>query len=383
MAKALIATVSRNGSVASDTGIIARIRSVQPIPTVLSALTRSSRYLSTFGWLMRHQFQSAKWQLVGAVACGVAGRLGSILVLMATIKCALWLLKPETMPSLLTTHFPHLIATPAFVMFLICIPSILLMLASLANAIHIRLRIQVAAKCGTTIALEQASKIFRTQATAADAKTLAVKFSSEMTQDWAALHKAQTNLIKAMVAAAAFAMAIALGAAIDPLVTGIVVLIAVSIATALVWRQHESTYILTAEQARLKIRTLDRNDYLISQLSSAIGNGYRGASLETAVARRHADIIAEHWLKDRSDSAASLFLDVGNGVVVLVMLSTLYFRGHSMNATDIAHAVLLMFALRFAMSQARAVSTYAFALSKDYRRLVMLAAPRATGRPFH
>ncbi|HEX2841171.1 hypothetical protein [Hyphomicrobium sp.] len=356
---------------------------MQPVPTVLSTLRRSSRYLSTFGWLLRHQIRSAKWQLLAAVAFGVASRLGSIVVLMATIKCALWLLKPETMPGLLTTHFPQLVATPAFVIFLICIPSILLLLASVASNLHTRLRTQVAAKCGTTIALEQSSRLFGTQAADGDASKLAAKFSSDMTQDWSALCKAQTNLIKAMVAGATFTMAIVLGAAIDPLVTGVVVLIAISIATGLVWKQHENSYVLTAEQAQLKIRTLDSNASLISEMSHAISSGRHALSLENAVARRHADIIAEHWLKDRNESAASLFLDIGNGVVVLVMLSTLYFRGHSMSATDIAHAVLLMFALRFAMSQARAVSTHAFALSKDYRRLVLLAAPVAAGRLLH
>src|SRR5690606_17502668 len=131
---------------------------LQPLPTALSFLRRSARYVATFGWLLRQQFLAAPWLLVVTIGSGLAHRLGNIVVLFATVKCALWLLKPDVLPRPIATLFGSFVGTPEFVALLLIIPPILVVCAAVAGIVFAKSRIEVIVRCGDAIALAEARR---------------------------------------------------------------------------------------------------------------------------------------------------------------------------------------------------------------------------------
>jgi hypothetical protein len=311
------------------------------------------------------------------ILSGLISRLGTILIFMATVKCALWLLKPEAIPHRVVHIVDRFIGHSEFVGMLLLVPPVLAVCVAIASVVYAKARMRVVIACGDGIAITEGRKRVAAQAENFAGRQrppeVARALMSEALVDWNALYRLQVNLLKLVVLAVTFAMAVLFGAMIDPFVTGIVIGLSLLIAGAIVWRQHESSYVLSEDAARRRIKGAERNAEFIKKLDRAIDAPGEATSLSEDISRHHRAFMADFAARDRSDTVSRLGLDFAQGLMLFVMLVALYFRGLAMSASEVAYAVILLVLLRFSMSVVRAIASHAMALSRDYRRLVIIA----------
>ena len=65
---------------------------------MIELFQRGIRYVSTWRWLMSVTLAAAPVMWCTAVASGFASRLGSLAGFVAAIRCAAWILSPESLP---------------------------------------------------------------------------------------------------------------------------------------------------------------------------------------------------------------------------------------------------------------------------------------------
>ena len=363
---------------------------MQPLPTARSFFRRSSRYAKAFLWLLKQQFKASPGAFVLTILSGLANRLGSIVVFITTVKCGLWLLKPESVPKPVAQLFGNVAGSSEFIGGLLIIPTIVVVCVALSGVVYSKVRMRVVARCGDAIAVEDGRRKIVAEAEALSGRERppqAVRsLVTLLLDDWAALYRLQGNLIKLIVVISTFLIAVGLAAFIDPIVTAVVVSLAIIVAVVIVWRQHGASYVLTEERAQRRIMGAERTAELVEKVDRALASSADISALEDSIRRRHRDVMADYQLRERGDTVSRLAIDIGMGVMIFVILGTLYLREMSMNATQIAYVLILLVVLRFVMAQVRGIAQHAMALSKDYRCLVAIAglASANGGRPaFH
>ena len=356
-----------------------------PLPSALSLFRRTTRYARSFWWLLVQQYKAAPGAFVVTLLTGLLNKLGSVVVFIVTVKCSLWLLKPESIPTRVADFMGAFKGSTEFVGLLLALPPFVVISVALAGVLFARARMRVVVYAGDAIALAEGRKRIAEHSTErAKAVPRAPRFAEALTaeilDDWSALYRLQGNLIKLIVLVLTVGTAVLLAAYIDPIVTGVVMLFALCVSGFIVWRQHESSYSLNSERAQQRIETAERSADISKEIKQSLDQPSQLSGLEDAIRRHHRTVMAMYRTRERTDSLSRLGLDVAQSVMLFVMMLAIYIRDVAMNASEIAYALILLVVLRFAMSQVRAIVQTAMSLSKDYRRLVAIAGLAATGQ---
>lgn len=310
-----------------------------------------------------------------AIASGIVSRLGTVIVFICTIKSAHWLLEPTSVPApiaVIVSNAPNFFLIAALIT-----PSILMFGVGAAGILHEKFRSEAAFRCANLLALLEAKYTLASPAVHFGAATkdhdldnIATQLSSHFPQ----LYRAQLNLIKLAVVLATLAAVALLALILDPLVTLIVMAMAGLTVAVLIWNRHGATHSASNQHSEIKARGAEFAKRLASAIKEYAVTPSNFLSLAEIIEQENREMFLKYYAtSERTTNLSKLAMDFGQGLLLFILILTVYLRGHTLNSGAVAHVIILIIVLRFALGQIRHFTTNTLALSKDYPRLVKLS----------
>jgi len=353
---------------------------LKQLPSQLSPLRRALRYVSTFRWLAQHQLEAAPWPTLLALGTGVVSRLGTVAVFAATIKSAHWLLMPRPIPAWISSAVPA--AHDVVVALALVVPSLAMLCVATATVLHRKHLREAAFRCVKawlgTQAQRSVESAFSSHANEAVPGHVARILASDITTDFSLFYRAQINLLRLAVVAITLFVAAFIGLAIDPLVTSIVFAVAGLLVAGVVWTRHQAAHGVKRIQERARQSNATLTQELTDQFSAPAESRSLASLLET-VDRHSNELLARSAAAGRNDSISKFAIDVGQCLLLFVLMLVIYMRGSQLDATAVANILILVIVLRFAMGQVRHFAGIALDLSKDYPMLAAFSQGKDVG----
>lgn len=302
---------------------------------------RMLRYADTIGWLLVHQIRSGPWLYIVTLVTGITSKLGNIIVLAITIKCAHWLLIPTEVPEKIRILFSSI--PNGLLISCIMAPGITMIAVSIGTAIH--------AKLARTTSFITAKKIIIDQDRISSTEDRQKDTVNNLPYYFPRIYKASTSLLQLTILATTITCVAAVGWILNPWVTVTIFVIAMPLVAALILSRHRTQTKLAAP--------IDLNLAVSNEEKLEVKNS---SSIEQSVEA----IFNKHSTRDRTNSSSRLVIDVGQGLLLFVLMIALHTEVTTTDANAISNAIILIILMRFAVAQLKTLSTQALALSGFY-----------------
>lgn len=347
-----------------------------------STVERAARYMRVYWWLWQQQTIAGRRQFVLAVLMGLASRFGHLLVLVVSMKCAIWLFKPSSLPPIVTQALPGGAESGLLMPLLFLLPGAVMFGALFAQHMHGSLSDAHKSEFAYKIALRSATRQFSQSRPSSplkrkEAVAIAAGIGRQFERLIARLVRVETNVLSIIIQSLSLVMAMALGMFLNPIIASITLTLGFVAAAVFVTFRHGHFQKLTKEREVLQRDLVEARKRLIDGLVSRVSEpgDTRGmeqlASEFDVVARRRR--IREAGFRSISNSVVA----GGQSVLILGLLLAIYLWGAPKEAHEIGNAIVLLVVLRAALGLIRSISVSAVALSGDYVMLVELAEGRA------
>ena len=347
-----------------------------------STAERAARYTRVYWWLWQQQTIAGRRQFVLAVLFGLASRFGHLLVLVVSMKCAIWLFKPSSLPSILTKVLPGGAESGLLMPLLFLFPGAVMFGTLFAQHMHAKLSDAHKSEFAYRIALRSANQQFGRSRTSnplnrKDTIAIAGSIGRQFERLTARLVRVETNVLSIIIQTSSLIMAMLLGMFLNPVIAAVTLTLGFVSAAVFVSFRHGHFQKLTKEREVLQRELVEARKRLLDGLASRVSSPVDARGLEQitsdfdSVARRRR--IREAGFRSLSNSVVS----GGQSVLILGLLLAIYLWGAPKEAHEIGNAIVLLVVLRAALGLIRSISVSAVALSGDYVMLVELAEGRA------
>jgi hypothetical protein len=346
-----------------------------------STIERVRRYLRTYWWLWQQQPIAGRRHFLLALLFGLVSRFGHLIVLVVSMKCALWLLNPSSLPAGFTGLLPGGAESPLIVPLLFSLPAAVMFGALVTQHLHTKFSDLHKSEFAYQLALRSISDRFQDSFPAGELKkrqilAVAGGVARQLERLTARLIRVEANVHSIIIQSASLAMAVALGLVLDPIVAAVMLSIGVVAAILFVSVRHVRFQRLTKEREVLQREHAEARRKLVEGLAEQISSKKKHDDFEDA-ASDFDQVARTRRLNEVGFRAGSnLLISAGQSVLILGLLLAIYLRGAPKDAHEIAMAILLLLVLRGAIGLIRGISVSAVALSRDYVMLVELSEGR-------
>ncbi|MEZ5922802.1 MAG: hypothetical protein R3D57_00285 [Hyphomicrobiaceae bacterium] len=362
-------------------GVRAALSSMSPA-SARSTIERGARYLRTYWWLWQQQAIAGRRLFLLAVFFGLVSRFGHLIVLVVSMKCALWLLRPNTLPAAMTGVLPGGADSPLVVPILFSMPATVMFGALLTQHLHTRFADRHKSEFAFQLAFRSIEGRFAEGIPSAEAKrrqllAAAGGLARQFERLLARLVRVEANVLSIIIQSASLIMAMLLGLYLDPIVTAVMLSMGLIAAIVFVSLRHGHFQRLMKEREALQREQVEARKSLLEGLADRLSAPHDSDALKE-VASSYDRVARGRRMKEVGfRTVSNLLISAGQAVLILGLLLAIYLRGAPKDAHEIAMAIVLLLVLRGALGLIRGISVSAVALSRDYVMLVELAEGRA------
>lgn len=343
-------------------------------PRIFTSLGRTPqrlfRYISVWKWLIAYNFNARPGLLFLSLFFGICYRVGTLAGFVLSIRCAAWILKPDTIPPWLADFLPN-DEGPLFAV-LVAVPgSIFLGIAAAQisqNLMSMRLRNAVAE------AMSQQYAEFRlqdyTEENLRDRPTM-----SALAVDVRLMHgkviTVETLFITLLITVLGFVLALIGGMFIDWYLMTVIAVIGISFATITAVYRHLKSHQLAIDQKAEQDREQKEIEDIVN-LSRTSGPDEKIADkIDAGLPALLKTMSSQKSVDQKFINKSTLIIDMGQAAIIVAFLSLLIESSGS-DPKHIASLIILALLFRFLSSYLQAITHIVIKLGTYYPFLVTL-----------
>ena len=341
-----------------------------PLSLVLRTAQRVGRYISAWSWLIKYNARQEPLLLLGALFFGICSRLGALIGFILSIRCAMWILNPDSIPGFLTGYLPK--DPQMLLVALVAVPgAVFLGLAGaqiIQNTLGLKLR--------NTVAEDLAEKY--TQTMLQDLSGAQLKERVRLSAIAAVIRAAhgkivtiEALLINLLVTTLGFLLALTGGLLIDWfLMTTIAVIGIIFSGTTAIYR-HLKSHVLTEEQESERLREQNELEHLVNLSRTVEAEDEIAAKIKDDLPALLKTMSSQKSVDQKFNNQSTLIIDIGQAAIIVTFLSLLIESSGSA-PERISMLIILALMFRFLSSYLQVITHVAIKLSVHYPFLVGL-----------
>ncbi len=308
--------------------------------------------------------------LLGALFFGICSRLGALIGFILSIRCAMWILNPDSIPGFLTGYLPK--DPQMLLVALVAVPgAVFLGLAGaqiIQNTLGLKLR--------NTVAEDLAEKY--TQTMLQDLSGAQLKERVRLSAIAAVIRAAhgkivtiEALLINLLVTTLGFLLALTGGLLIDWfLMTTIAVIGIIFSGTTAIYR-HLKSHVLTEEQESERLREQNELEHLVNLSRTVEAEDEIAAKIKDDLPALLKTMSSQKSVDQKFNNQSTLIIDIGQAAIIVTFLSLLIENSGSA-PERISMLIILALMFRFLSSYLQVITHVAIKLSVHYPFLVGL-----------
>ena len=308
--------------------------------------------------------------LLGALFFGICSRRGALIGFILSIRCAMWILNPDSIPGFLTGYLPK--DPQMLLVALVAVPgAVFLGLAGaqiIQNTLGLKLR--------NTVAEDLAEKY--TQTMLQDLSGAQLKERVRLSAIAAVIRAAhgkivtiEALLINLLVTTLGFLLALTGGLLIDWfLMTTIAVIGIIFSGTTAIYR-HLKSHVLTEEQESERLREQNELEHLVNLSRTVEAEDEIAAKIKDDLPALLKTMSSQKSVDQKFNNQSTLIIDIGQAAIIVTFLSLLIENSGSA-PERISMLIILALMFRFLSSYLQVITHVAIKLSVHYPFLVGL-----------
>lgn len=325
---------------------------------------RILRYVRVWSWLVRYNARSEPLLLVATLFFGICARLGALVGFILSIRCAIWILTPETVPGFLKQLLPQ--EPELLFMVLVAVPGSVFLGLAIAQVLYSQLSL----KLRNSIAEALTGSLSTVQINEAGEEKLRDRpVISDLAASIRATHgkivTVEAVLINLLVTSMGLLIALTGGLLIDWFLMSTIALVGISFSVAMVSYRHLKSHALTVEQEEVRLQEQHEIEGFV--------NLSRSSDPDLKVldeARRKMPHMLQVMSNQKSvdqkfTSHSTLFIDLGQAAIIMTFLFLLI--DYSGTAPErISMLIILALMFRFLSSYLQAITHLVIKLGMHY-----------------
>jgi len=320
--------------------------------------------------LIKYNARQEPLLLLGALFFGICSRLGALIGFILSIRCAMWILNPDSIPGFLTGYLPK--DPQMLLVALVAVPgAVFLGLAGaqiIQNTLGLKLR--------NTVAEDLAEKY--TQTMLQDLSGAQLKERVRLSAIAAVIRAAhgkivtiEALLINLLVTTLGFLLALTGGLLIDWfLMTTIAVIGIIFSGTTAIYR-HLKSHVLTEEQESERLREQNELEHLVNLSRTVEAEDEIAAKIKDDLPALLKTMSSQKSVDQKFNNQSTLIIDIGQAAIIVTFLSLLIESSGSA-PERISMLIILALMFRFLSSYLQVITHVAIKLSVHYPFLVGL-----------
>lgn len=331
---------------------------------------RLLRYLSVWKWLIKFNGRTKPGLLFLALFFGICHRLGTLAGFILSIRCAAWILKPESIPGWAADYLPAnqtwlfvvLIAVPGSVFLGIAVAQVL------QNIVGMRLRNAIAEHISQQYADLRLSAY--TEENLRDRPTM-----SALAVDIRAMHgkmvTVETLLITFLVTVFGFVLALVGGMFIDWHLMSVIAGIGITFAITTAVYRHLKSHQLALDQKNEQVREQNEIEDMVNLSRSTKPDDTIADKVVAGMPSLLRTMSSQKSVDQKFTNQSTLIIDTGQAAIIVAFLSLLIGSSGG-DPKHIAMLIILVLLFRFLSSYLQAITHLVIKLGAHYPFLVTL-----------
>ena len=344
----------------------------KPLSLITNAAQRVGRYISVWSWLIKYNAKKKPALLLASLFFGICSRLGVLVGFILSIRCATWILKPDSIPQSIAAYLPK--DPQMLFVVLVAVPgSVFLGLAAaqiIQSTLGLRLR--------NSLAEDLAEKYTQTMLCGLSDEQLKDRAKlSVIAGDIRAAHgkivTIEAMLINLLVTTLGFLLALTGGLIIDWFLMMTVAVIGIAFSGSTAIYRHLKSHVLTEEQENERLREQSEIEDLVNLSRTVEAQGDIAAKIKSDLPALLKTMSSQKSVDQKFNNQSALIIDLGQAVIIVTFLSLLIENSGSA-PERISMLIILALMFRFLSSYLQVITHVAIKLSVHYPFLVGLRA---------
>lgn len=329
---------------------------------------RFKRYASTWIWLLKQNFNLQPVSLILSIVCGVGARLGTVIGFIASIKIAVWLFQPDSMPEYLSNIADfNSIYSKAM---LILIPGLIFLATAILQSYYSLLALKIKVYVSKELSIKYAKSILSLSDVNIfkDRSTIA-NITKELRKTHSQLFAVETMVINLLVLVPVLILSLIAGAWINIYIVGILLILGIVLCVTYVFQRHKDINSIELKQLEIQSSIIEATNSILGiplkKNDNASNNVEFLMGYENLTERVSMNQKLDHSFKSQS----AFIMDLGQAIAVLVFLILLVNLGINSN---LEYLVILALLFRFIIAYGKSILTTILKLSPTYKLILNL-----------
>ncbi len=334
-----------------------------------SFYVRLTRYANTWLWLIRRNLKLYPTLLLLTVFLGVSARLSTILGFVASVKSAVWVFQPDTIPALFYEYLP--VSQQIMFGVLILVPGLVFAMTGQFRYLQSNFALRLQTKFSNHLAYEILMIDFsqKNNEELNNVTTYAVVVG-EIKKNYAKLFAIETMLLDLLILAPVIIISLLIGLFINWLIVSVIMCLGFSLIVIFIWKRHHDRNSL--EQMETTLREVEAAS--VSELTGLSEKNLKTDNHATDVKSKVLPLIENISIirgeQQRFRYNSDLIMDLGQSIIVVVFLSLLLYS--DIQSMQVQYLVILALLFRFIISYGKAIVQAILKLSPFYKFVVVL-----------
>ena len=353
----------------------------KPLSFVLSTARRVGRYISVWSWLIKYNAKREPLLLLASLFFGICYRLGALIGFILSIRCATWILNPDSIPQSLAGYFPQ--DSQMLFLFLVAVPGAVFLGLAVAQILQSTLGLRLR----NTVAEDLAEKYTRTLLDGVTGAQLKDRTQlSGMAADIRAAHgkivTIEAMLINLLVTTLGFLLALTGGLLIDWFLMMTIAVIGITFSGTTAIYRHLKSHVLTEEQESERLREQSEIENLVNLSRTVESEDDIATKIKDDLPSVLKTMSSQKSVDQKFNNQSTLIIDLGQAVIIVTFLSLLIENSGSA-PERISMLIILALMFRFLSSYLQVITHLAIKLGVHYPFLVGLRTKLRDQRENH
>jgi len=347
-----------------------RVEDVKLKPAMQNFNTRLARYARTWIWIISCNANLYPALLMFTVGFGVAARLGTIVGFVLSIKAAVWIFQPETIPPLFYEILP--VDQQGMFAILILVPGLVFLLTGQFRYWHstnaLKLQTGFSNHFAREIILNELQ--LKTGAELSEKRTF-VEASNSLRKTYARLFAVEGMLLDLLILIPVIIISLLVGLLINWLIVSVIMGLGFVLIAMFIWIRHQDRNELQRIETELQEQQINSSQALIN-LHTATKLNENGISEKANPAPTINSMINSmskiREANQRFRFNSDLAMDMGQALIVIIFLGLLL--NADIQSMQVQYLVILALLFRFIISYGKAIVQAILKLSPFYKFIV-------------
>lgn len=327
---------------------------------------RIFRYVSAWLWIISRNAKLHPVLLILTISFGVSARLSTILGFVVSIKSAIWIFQPETIPPIFYEYLP--VNQQTIFTVLILVPGLVFLLTGQLRYLHGNYALRLQTEFSNYSAYEISLINLNSKESYELNDTITyVKIASELKKNYAKLFALEIILLDLLVLVLVVIISLSIGLLINWFIVSIIMGLGFALISIFVWKRHQDRNNLELLEAELRQAEALSVAVLTSTPSLSDEKKVDVASKITHLIENISKI---RGINQKFRTRSDLMMDMGQSMIVIVFLALLL--NSSIQSMQVEHLVILALLFRFIISYGKAIVQAILKLSPFYKFVVAI-----------